>query len=204
MRPKEVDEASDTFYDEHDLNKNEEAGSDNEWARAPGEWVMVPPESKNKRRWTCRMTLLLAVIGTLVAIVFGGICSSQGCRTDPVSPQRPTSNAPQDENTGYSQVAIEVQHDLHPEETGWTLRDSTGELIASQSTGSVRTVSGTVVQIFDAVVGMYTFEMTDTFGDGICCMEGSGSFQITVNGETVVTNDGQFGDTVQVTFKATT
>jgi hypothetical protein len=203
-KPKEVDEVSDTFYDEHELNEDEEAGSDNKRARVSGEWIMVLPESKKRRGWTCCMTLLLVVIGTVVAIVFGGICGNKGCRIDPVSPQPPTSKASQDENPGNSQVSIEVQHDLRPEETGWMLRDSTGELIASQSTGSFRTGSGTVFQKFDVAVGTYTFEMTDTFGDGICCMDGSGSFQITVNGETVVSNDGQFGDTVQETFEATT
>jgi hypothetical protein len=200
MKLKEVDEVSDTFYDEDEMNEDE-VESDNERARASGEWIMVLPESKNRRRLTCRMTLFLVVIVTVVAVVFG---ASKGGRTDSVSPQSPTSNALQDENTEKNQVAIEVQHDLHPEETGWTLRDSTGELIAGQSTGSFSTKSGKVVQIFDVAIGTYTFEMTDTFGDGICCRDGAGSFQITVNGETAVSNDGQFGDTVQETFEVTT
>jgi hypothetical protein len=200
MKLKEVDEVSDTFYDEDELNEDE-AGSGNERARTSGEWIMVLPESKNRRRCGCCMMLVLVFIAAVVAVVFVG--SKEG-RTVPVSPQPPISNAPQDENTGKSQVAIEVHHDLHPEETGWTLRDSTGELIAGQSTGSFSTVSGTVVQTFDVSVGKYTFEMTDTFGDGICCRDGSGSFKIIVNGETVVSNDGQFGDTVEETFEAAT
>lgn len=51
---------------------------------------------------------------------------------------------------------------------------------------------------------LFTFEITNTFGDGICCRDGSGSLQITVNGEAVASNDGQFGDKVQETFEATT
>jgi hypothetical protein len=200
MKLKEVDEVSDTFYDEDEMNEDN-ADSDIERALASGEWVMVIPESKNRRRWTCYITLFLAIIVIVVAGVFG---RSKGGRTEAVSIQPPTSNVPQDEKTDKSQVAIEVQHDLHPEETGWTLRDSAGELIAGQSTGSFSTISGKVVQTFDVAVGAYTFEMTDTFGDGICCRDGSGSFQITVNGETVVSNDGQFEDTVQETFEATT
>jgi hypothetical protein len=198
MKLKEVDEASDTFYDEDELDEDETGGG-NERARTSGEWIMVLPESKNSRRCACCMILVLVFIGAVVAVVFGG---SKGGRTDPVSPQPPTSNTSQGENTGKSQVAIEVHHDLHPEETGWTLRDSTGELIAGQSTGSFSTVSGTVVQTFDVAVGKYTFEMTDTFGDGICCRDGSGSFKIIVNGETVVSNDGQFGGKVQEMFAA--
>jgi surface protein len=48
---------------------------------------------------------------------------------------------------------------------------------------------------------MYTFEMTDTAGDGICCGFGSGSFSIAVHGETVISNNGQFGNIAQETFE---
>jgi hypothetical protein len=203
VQPKEVNETSDTLYEEHtELNED-----DVERGNKAVEWIQVLPESeKEMRRWAPCMALILLFIAAVVAITVGGICGSGGCGNDPVSPQPPPtnapSNAPQVENTRTSQVAIEVQHDRRPEETGWTLRDRTGELIARQSAGSFQTISGTVLQAFVVAVGTYTFEMTDTFGDGICCMNGSGSFQIRVNDETVVSNDGQFGGTVQEIFKA--
>jgi hypothetical protein len=33
--------------------------------------------------------------------------------------------------------------------------------------------------------GSYTFEMADTYRDGVCCQYGAGEFKITVNGEPV-------------------
>jgi surface protein len=102
---------------------------------------------------------------------------------------------------GIVQVQVQVKHDIYPEETGWTLRDSSGTLIASQSTGSFDRPGRTVTTTFSAALGTYTFEMTDAFEDGICCENGSGSFSIAVNGETVVSNNGQFTNITQETFE---
>jgi hypothetical protein len=73
-------------------------------------------------------------------------------------------------------------------------------LIASQLAGSYNSEGGTIVQAGNIAAGKYTFEMTDSFGDGICCENGSGSFTITVDGEAVISNNGEFEDSVQETF----
>jgi hypothetical protein len=95
---------------------------------------------------------------------------------------------------------VEVLHDDFPLETGWTLRNSTGALIARQLTGSYNNPGGTTVETRNMTDGMYTFVMTDSFGDGNCCEQGSGSFKITVNGETVISNNGNFLESVEETF----
>jgi surface protein len=99
------------------------------------------------------------------------------------------------------EVQVQVQYDRFPYETGWTLRDSTATSISSQSTGSFTTEGGTVTNTYLVALGTYTFEMTDTAENGICCGFGSGSFSIVVDGETVVSNNGQFGNIVQETFE---
>jgi hypothetical protein len=99
---------------------------------------------------------------------------------------------------------VEVLHDEFPEQTGWTLRNSAGDLIVSQPSGSYNIPFGTVIQrrniLPNIFAGTYTFEMTDSFGDGICCENGSGSFTITVDGETVISNNGEFFASVQEAF----
>jgi hypothetical protein len=67
-------------------------------------------------------------------------------------------------------------------------------LIATQPTGSYNTAGGITVQTHNISAGTYTFVMTDTFGDGICCENGFGSFKITVDGETIISNNGEFLD----------
>jgi hypothetical protein len=101
--------------------------------------------------------------------------------------------------TGEVLVGVRVQYDNYPRQTGWTLWDNTGILISSQSTGSFITPDGTVTKTSSVALGTYTFEMTDT--DGICCRSGSGSFSITVDGETVVSRLGVFEGIVQETFE---
>jgi surface protein len=102
---------------------------------------------------------------------------------------------------GVVEVQVQVQHDAIPKETGWTLRDSTGTLISCQSTGSFNTWYGTVAKTSSVALGTYTFEMMDAAGNGICCVFGLGSFSIVVNGESAVSNNGQFGNVVQETFE---
>jgi hypothetical protein len=49
--------------------------------------------------------------------------------------------------------------------------------------------------------GAYTFETTDTYGDGICCQYGAGRFKATVNGEPVaISSSGEFQDVVRERF----
>jgi hypothetical protein len=74
-------------------------------------------------------------------------------------------------------------------------------LISSQAPGSFTTAFGTATSTASVALGTYTFEMTDAAADGICCGFGFGSFSIAVDGETVVSNDGQFEDIVQETFE---
>jgi hypothetical protein len=44
----------------------------------------------------------------------------------------------------------------------------------------------------------YTFEMTDTSGDGICCQYGASEFKINVNGKPrAMNNSGEFRDVIR-------
>jgi hypothetical protein len=78
-----------------------------------------------------------------------------------------------------------MEVDAFPTETGWTLRESAGTLIAGRSTGSFCTDGGAVPKPAHITDGVYTFEMNDTRGDWICCQYSVGEFKITVNGEPV-------------------
>ena len=46
--------------------------------------------------------------------------------------------------------------------------------------------------------GAYTFERTDTYGNGVCCPYGAGEFNNTVNGKPVaISSSGEFRDVVR-------
>jgi trypsin len=101
-----------------------------------------------------------------------------------------------------NEVVIRVKHDDYPTETGWTLKDDSGALIVGQGEDSYDNQGGTVLQIVYLADGKYTFRMTDFYGDGICCTEGNGEFQISANGNKAVTG-GDFSDAVTETFIVT-
>ena len=68
--------------------------------------------------------------------------------------------------------------DNFPHEITWTIENDLGEEV--DSGGSYGGLSnGTVVQeIFCLVDGCYTFTMHDSYGDGICCGQGIGSYEL--------------------------
>jgi hypothetical protein len=66
-------------------------------------------------------------------------------------------------------------------------------LVAGQSTGSFSTEDGAVTKTAYIAEGAYTYEMADTYGDGMCCQCGAGRLKITANGEPVATSSsGEF------------
>jgi hypothetical protein len=119
-------------------------------------------------------------------------CGTSTGTTQPQQPSAPTA--------GDNEVVVTVRHDNFPSETGWTLTsDSTGSVVASQAGESFSTQGGTSVETVYLADGRYTFKMTDSYGDGICCQEGDGQFSVTSNGNTVATG-GQFTDSASKTF----
>merc|ERR1712156_1237863 len=49
--------------------------------------------------------------------------------------------------------------------------------------------------------GCYTFEITDSYGDGICCSYGQGSFSVKLDGAEILSG-GSFGSSASESFCA--
>ena len=90
---------------------------------------------------------------------------------------------------GYSEtipttITITFDGDSYaPTETSWELRDASGTLIASDTT-ILTTVEITNVAVTD--LGNYTFSVFDTWGDGMFDGTGTASYQVAVDGVTVI------------------
>ena len=88
-------------------------------------------------------------------------------------------------------VTVEIITDNYPWETTWTVTDSMGELKGSggpyeaSGTGTLET---TQVCVDDENV---SFNIADSYGDGICCGYGEGSYKVSV-GTKVIEANGQF------------
>ena len=116
-------------------------------------------------------------------------------RSQPPTTSKPTS-APTPCNGIY--VEVKVTTDNWPEETTWSLRnDCTTQVVA---TGGSYTAANTLHSVKHCLpTAQYSFTINDSYGDGICCSEGAGSYAVVIDGVTTLTN-GQFTSSETKTF----
>ena len=95
-------------------------------------------------------------------------------------------------------IKVRVQTDDYPSETSWKLIDECGtEYPLSSPSYSSADVMRTTS--FCLPLSQYTFIITDTEKDGLCCGFGKGWYEVLVDGTTVHTG-GQFGSLEMKTF----
>lgn len=89
-----------------------------------------------------------------------------------------------------TEVDLTIVLDNYPGETTWTLTDGSGATVASG--GPYATAGATVNETFCLPDDCYEFTINDSYGDGICCAYGSGSYALTSGGSTLASG-GDFG-----------
>jgi hypothetical protein len=147
--------------------------------------------------------------GTPLTIVFS---SQQALGTDTIGqanvafsyvPPAPTA-APTPLPTFVNQCGtlatfnLKMLTDNYPDETSWTLK-SGQNVVASRALGSYKAAGTSVTTQVCIGPGSYTFSISDSYGDGICCNEGNGKYEGFVNGG-LVFNGGQFSAGESKTF----
>ncbi|MFN3343770.1 MAG: lysyl oxidase family protein, partial [Flavobacteriales bacterium] len=80
--------------------------------------------------------------------------------------------------TGESEVIVKIIADNFPNEISWNLKDQSNNIIASG------TYIGDTLCIPNSQC--VTFTIYDSFGDGICCAYGVGSYTVYLNGNQIV------------------
>jgi hypothetical protein len=75
-----------------------------------------------------------------------------------------------------TEVSIDLTTDQYASETTWTLTNASGSVVASNGSLSNNTSYSETLCLPD---GCYTFTINDSYGDGICCTYGNGSYGIT-------------------------
>lgn len=98
------------------------------------------------------------------------------------------------------EISLYIDFDNFSGETSWEITDSSSAVVIS----SFGTYSGgldeTTEQIF-LPEGDYTFTILDSFGDGICCSWGIGSYELTeVAGGSLLATGGDFDDFESTSF----
>ena len=89
------------------------------------------------------------------------------------------------------EIVITITTDSYPGETSWQLVDQNG----SGYTNATQLTSANTTYTWNICVpniNCYDFTIFDSWGDGICCSYGNGSYSVSYNG-TVVASGGSFG-----------
>ncbi|MEM9544739.1 MAG: M43 family zinc metalloprotease [Bacteroidota bacterium] len=96
-------------------------------------------------------------------------------------------------------VQVTINLDNYPEETSWQITNTTGSIVASGGTYGSEPDGSTVTIEACLVDGCYDFTINDSYGDGICCAYGNGSYSVTSGGNTLASG-GAFGSSETTNF----
>jgi hypothetical protein len=96
-----------------------------------------------------------------------------------------------------NQVYFSLLTDNYGAETSWELKNELNEVVAAGANLSSNTSYN---QAFCLADGTYTFTINDSYGDGICCTYGEGSYAIEHAGTTLASG-GSFTSSESVTFE---
>ncbi len=108
-----------------------------------------------------------------------GILDTQElCRTNPA--------------TTNTSIEVIILTDNFPGETTWTLNAPSGQIANGGPYANQGTTYTAVINTIET--GTFTFTINDSFGDGICCAYGTGSYSVILDGATTVASGGSFTD----------
>ena len=103
-------------------------------------------------------------------------------------------------NCHNENVILTIVTDRYPRETSWTLKNASGTTVASRAAGTYTTRYATYNHTFSGLAaGDYTFTINDTYGDGMCCTYGNGSYTLKSGSTTIVTG-GNYGSSQSTTY----
>lgn len=92
-------------------------------------------------------------------------------------------------------ITLTLQLDNYPSETSWNLTDENGAIVYSG--GPYSNAGELIVETWCLPAdGCYTFEILDSYGDGICCgaFSGNGNYNVAyASGVQAISSNGQFG-----------
>jgi len=118
--------------------------------------------------------------------------------TEPPTTPQPTATPTACDGNAFT---WQLLTDNYGSETSWTLSTTnTDNLVLSGDGYASSTEYGGEECINN---GCYTFIMSDTYGDGMCCQQGEGNYSFAVNGVNEIESGGDFGSSETTQFCAT-
>ncbi len=163
-------------------------------------WASVWSKAGNQgNSWQSASVDLGTYIGGTVKLRFNGVTGTtwQGdMAIDNVSLSTSGTTTP----TTYD-VSLRITFDNYPEETSWEIKNGSGTTVYTGGTYGSQADGSTITLTRSLEAGCYTITFNDTYGDGICCNYGNGSYELTdVASGTVLASGGSFGSSETKNF----
>jgi len=104
-------------------------------------------------------------------------------------------------NSGTNGLTLTIVLDNYPEETSWDVEDSNGNIVAAGGTYGNEPDGSTLTLPFCVADGCFDFTIYDSYGDGICCGYGNGSYSLVEDASgTVLASGGNFNNSETTNF----
>ena len=102
-------------------------------------------------------------------------------------------------------ATVNITTDRYASETTWKIKNSTGTVVSSGGPWTDLAANGQTVRTPVSVAlspsQCYTFEITDSYGDGICCAYGNGAYSVTDAQSNTLVSGGEFTTMEASVFK---
>ncbi|QKX05202.1 T9SS type A sorting domain-containing protein [Aquimarina sp. TRL1] len=154
-------------------------------------WNSIWSKSGNQgNAWNNASVNLASYLGKVVKLRFNGV-SGTTWQGDMAIDNFKLST----DSSGGNQykVTLAITLDNYPEETSWDIKNSAGQVVASGGTYGSEPDGSSISVSENLDAGCYSLTFKDSYGDGICCSYGNGSYTLTdQNGQTLASG-GNFG-----------
>ncbi|MAQ74948.1 MAG: sheath polysaccharide-degrading enzyme [Aquimarina sp.] len=156
-------------------------------------WTSIWTRSGNQgNSWQTASIDLFAYVGTGVQLRFVRVTGNTWRADAAIDKIALTAGDDPGGDCASDELTLTITFDNYPQETSWNVTDGGGNVVASESYSTANPDGSTVTEtIENLAAGEYTFTIFDSFGDGICCGYGQGSYTLSSANGTIVSG-GEF------------
>jgi len=166
-------------------------------------WTSIWNQSGNQgNQWNSVDVDLAAYVGGSVQLRFNRVTGGTWQADIAIDDVKLTSGSGSGGNCSPSgNLTLTIVLDNYPEETSWQVTNAGGTVVASNSYSTANPDGSTVTETISGLAnGDYTFTINDSFGDGICCAYGNGSYSLTDAGNGTIVSGGDFNSSESTAF----
>ncbi|OJJ19145.1 sheath polysaccharide-degrading enzyme [marine bacterium AO1-C] len=167
-------------------------------------WTTIWSQTGNQgNQWNTQAVDLAAYVGGSVQLRFNRVTGSTWQADIAVDDISVTTNGSGGGGNcaPSGNLTLTITLDNYPEETSWQVTNAGGTVVASNSYSTANPDGSTVTETISGLAnGDYTFTINDSYGDGICCTYGSGSYTLTDSGNGTIASGGSFNSTESTAF----